>query len=65
MMTHKEIEKELKRICFDRNLFFSHNPDCTGKILWYDAEEQAWCVNSYTTKPHLEVGSMPDEQFTR
>jgi len=63
-MNTKKIEKELAKKCQDEDMFFSHNSDGTGKILWLDKNENQWCVSTYRTVPRLSVDPMPDDCFT-
>jgi hypothetical protein len=40
-MNQKKIERKLKELCNDSNLFFQHGANA-GKILWYDNEDKVY-----------------------
>jgi hypothetical protein len=62
-MNQKKIERKLKELCNDSNLFFQHGANA-GKILWYDNDEKQWCVNTFTAdEDKVYISPMPIETF--
>ena len=64
-MNQKKIEKKLKELCNDSNMFFQHGADGAGKILWFDKDEKEWCVNTFfaATEDEVAISPMPVERF--
>lgn len=66
-MTITNIERELAAQTGDKNMYFQHYIDGTGKFLWFDTDSEEWCVNSYATQPDgtVTMSPMPFESFSK
>ena len=70
-LTREQIEAKIIEACHpegrpDDSIDDMHIDHDSKHILWWDEDEEKWCVNGYTVKGNtVEVNSMPYYCFSR